>query len=158
MIDFSYIDPVLVRVAAALDLHFAQLFLDMRTGHLQARHPVDNINGEAKAVYLIIDRQLQRHVDVAFLLQIDHARRQIIARTPIRMYLSEFLFVEGWFVSYHMNNGFAHNESSCIAPYSTQSISNSLRLGVEALAQDQVHGSFALEAVLKPLSWRDTAS
>ena len=57
-----------MRVVAAVDLHVAQFFLHMGAGHLQARHAVDDINGEAEPIDLVFDSQFQWRVDIALFL------------------------------------------------------------------------------------------
>src|SRR6266511_3237563 len=64
LIGLGLVDTVLVGVALAVDLHVAQLLLDVRAGHVQARDPIDDVDREAEAVDLVADGQIERRVDV----------------------------------------------------------------------------------------------
>ena len=65
---FGLVDAVFVGVVAAVDLHVAQFFLHVGAGHLQARHAVDDVDGETETVDLVFDGQFQRRVDIALFL------------------------------------------------------------------------------------------
>src|SRR6266581_3530400 len=67
LIDLGLVDPVFVGVALAVDLHVAQLLLDVRAGDPQALHPIDDVDREAEPVDLVTNGQIERRVDVALL-------------------------------------------------------------------------------------------
>src|SRR5262245_9392878 len=48
--DLRHIDPVFIRIVAAIDLHVAIFFLGMRTDALQLARAVDHIDGKAETV------------------------------------------------------------------------------------------------------------
>src|SRR5262249_13528128 len=62
------VDAVLVGVIAALDLAVHQLVASVAADGAELRHPVDGVHRQAEAIDLVLDRQLQRRVDVASLL------------------------------------------------------------------------------------------
>src|SRR2546425_3144144 len=67
LIDFGLVDSVFVGVVLAVDLHVAQLLLDVRAGDPQALHPIDDVDREAEPVDLVTNGQIERRVDVALL-------------------------------------------------------------------------------------------
>jgi hypothetical protein len=73
---------MLVGVILALDLRVAELLLGMRPDHLQPWHTVDHIHRQTEPVDLILDRQLERRVDVAFLLAASNVQ-VVVVRTPV---------------------------------------------------------------------------
>ena len=46
----------------------------MGARRLQAGHTIDDIHGQAEAVDLVLDRQFQRRIDVAFFLVASHVQ------------------------------------------------------------------------------------
>ena len=72
LIVLRLVDVVLEGVVACLDLHVAELLLDVAPGYLEARDPVDDVDGKAETVDLVLDCELQRGVDVAALLVAAH--------------------------------------------------------------------------------------
>src|SRR5215471_17422064 len=60
-----FIDAVLVRVIAALDLLIQEALLSVPADSLQTRHAVDNVHRQAEAVDVVVDGELKRRVDVA---------------------------------------------------------------------------------------------
>ena len=57
-----------VRVLATSYLHIPKLFLRMGACRLEPRYAVDGIDSQSEAVYLILDGQFERGVNVASLL------------------------------------------------------------------------------------------
>src|SRR5271165_7139853 len=70
--DFWRIHPELPGVVLTCDLLVEQGLASARSGDAETRHAVDRIDGEAEAVGLITNGQLQRRVDVALLLVAAH--------------------------------------------------------------------------------------
>ena len=68
MVGFGLVDAVFVGVVLTLDLHVAELLLDVPAGDAERGHAVDDVDGQAEAVDLVADRQVKRRVDVALLL------------------------------------------------------------------------------------------
>src|SRR5581483_5063571 len=62
------VDPFGVGVVDGLDDLVLEPPFDVCGGVLQARHAIADVDGEVESVDLIDDRQLERRVDVAFLL------------------------------------------------------------------------------------------
>src|SRR5258708_2156993 len=62
------INPVLVRIANAVEDLVLQPFLGVRRRAPQLRHPINHVDRLVKTVHLVQNRQFQRRVDVAFLL------------------------------------------------------------------------------------------
>ena len=56
---------MLVRVVAAFDLLVQEALLGVAADLLQTRHAVDHVHRQAEAVDVVVDRQLQRRIDVA---------------------------------------------------------------------------------------------
>jgi len=55
-------------VVTARDLLVEKALLRVPADFLQSGHSVDDIHGQAEAIDVVIDRQLQRRVDIAFFL------------------------------------------------------------------------------------------
>src|SRR4029450_603472 len=78
LIALRLVNSVLVGIALAVDLHVAQLLLDMRAGDPQARYPIDDVDRETEAVDLVTNGQIERRVDVALLLVAAHVQVLVI--------------------------------------------------------------------------------
>src|SRR5579863_2625088 len=65
-IEFWHIHAMFVSVVLALDLHIAQHFFGMSARHFQPGHSVDNVDGQAKTIDLVLNSQIERRVDVPF--------------------------------------------------------------------------------------------
>src|SRR5208282_5364306 len=84
----SAVDTELVRVVYASDHPVDQGFAGARPGDVETRHPVYGIDGQAEAVGLVSDRQLQGSVDIAlFLVAADVD--VVLAGPPIREPMNE---------------------------------------------------------------------
>lgn len=59
-------------VISAFDLLVQESLLRVPTNSLQPRHSVNNIHGKAEAVDVVVNGQLQRRIDAAFLLVAAH--------------------------------------------------------------------------------------
>src|SRR5438477_10986296 len=64
LIELWHIYAMFVRVVLALNLHIAQHFFGVSARHFQRGHPVDNVDGQAKTIDLVLNRQIERRVDV----------------------------------------------------------------------------------------------
>src|SRR5262249_23431509 len=62
----------LVGVIFTCDLLVQQGLASARPGDAETRHAVDRVDGQAEAVGLVADGQLQRRIDVALLLVAAH--------------------------------------------------------------------------------------
>src|SRR5437667_8203594 len=78
LVDLRLVDPVLIGVLLALDLRVAQLLLGVGPHPLQGRHPIDDVDGQAEAVDLVLDGQVERGVDVALLLVAPHVEILVV--------------------------------------------------------------------------------
>src|SRR5262245_31607482 len=78
LIGFRLVDTVLVGVALAVDLHVAQLLLDVRARDPQARDAIDDVDGETEAVDLVANGEIERRVDVALLFVAAHVQVLVI--------------------------------------------------------------------------------
>lgn len=58
MAKLGLIHTVLVGVVTGFNLHVAEFLLGMGTRHLKSGEAIDGINGQTKAINLIIDGQL----------------------------------------------------------------------------------------------------
>src|SRR5579864_85865 len=72
------IDSVLVSVTSASDLHIAEFFFGMRADPLQFRYAINRVDCETEPVRLVVDGQLHRRVDVAFLLVTSHMQVAVV--------------------------------------------------------------------------------
>src|ERR1700758_2583087 len=70
--DFRRIHAELPGVMLTCDLLVEQGLASARSGDVETRYAVDRVDGEAEAVGLITNGQLQRRVDVALLLIAAH--------------------------------------------------------------------------------------
>ena len=59
LIDFGLVHSVLVRVVLTVDLCVTHLLLDVRAGHPEARDPIDDVAGEAEAVDLVENGEIE---------------------------------------------------------------------------------------------------
>src|SRR5262249_31991971 len=78
LIDLGLVHTELVGVVLAVDLHVAQLLLDVGAAYLKTRHPIDDVDGDAEAVDLVLDGQIERRVDVALLFVAAHVHVSVI--------------------------------------------------------------------------------
>src|SRR4030095_14916531 len=78
LLDFRFIDAVLVGVVLAADLPVAEFLLGMRPSHLQGGDAGDDVDGQAKAVDLVLNGEIERRVDVALLLLAAHVQVVVI--------------------------------------------------------------------------------
>ena len=63
--DFGLVDAVGERILLVVQNLVLQPFLDVSTRGLQPGYPIDHIDGQVKAVGLVVDSQPQRRVDTA---------------------------------------------------------------------------------------------
>src|SRR5215467_11028009 len=68
LVELGHVDAVLVSVLLALELAVPQLLLGVGARALQRRDAVDDVHGQAEAIDLVLDGQIQRRVDVPPLL------------------------------------------------------------------------------------------
>jgi len=61
-------------VVTTFDLQVAPQFLHVCAGDLQTRHTVDRVDRKAEPVGLVLDRKLERRVDVALFLVAAHVQ------------------------------------------------------------------------------------
>src|SRR5690242_16383805 len=73
-IDVGPIDAELVGMLLASDLLIEQRLANIRAGDVEPWYSVNGINGEAEAVGLIADRQLQWRVDISLLFVAAHVK------------------------------------------------------------------------------------
>src|SRR5271167_3200011 len=78
LIKFGLINPLFVGVVLAVNLHIAQLRLDVSAGHTQGSHAVNHIHGKTEAVYLVPNGEVERSVDVALLFVSAHMQVLVI--------------------------------------------------------------------------------
>ncbi len=78
LVDFWQVGAVLIRVIDALDLPVAQRLFGVCTGCLKRWDAVNDIHGEAEAVDLVLDGQIEGRVDVAFFLVAAHVQVVVI--------------------------------------------------------------------------------
>ena len=76
--DILRIHAVLMGVGPVGQNCLLHALLDVGSAGAQARNPVDHISNQVEAVDLIIHRQLQRGVDVAFLLISAHMEVDVV--------------------------------------------------------------------------------
>src|SRR5688572_468582 len=88
LIDLGLIDAVLVGVVLALDLHITQYLLGVGAGSLQGGYAVDDVDGDAEAVDLILDGQIERRVDVALFFVAAHVQVVVIG-APVGQAMNE---------------------------------------------------------------------
>ncbi len=74
LIVFRAVYALFVDIIAAVDLPVAQLFFDVRAGHLQGRDAIYRIDCQTKAVIFVLNRQFQRGVNTAFFLVAAHVQ------------------------------------------------------------------------------------
>ena len=79
--DFRLIETVLEGVIAGVDLLITVLFLRVSADTLQFLGTVNHVDGDAKTIDLIFNRQLRRCVDVAFLLVPAHVEVVMVCAT-----------------------------------------------------------------------------
>src|SRR4051812_24595103 len=77
-VDLGLVDAELVRVVRALDLHVAKLLLRMSARDVKRRDAVDHVLRDCESVDLILDREVERRVDVALLLVAAHVQVPVI--------------------------------------------------------------------------------
>src|SRR5208283_2921815 len=65
---------MLVSVGSASDLVVPEFLLRMSANFLEFGNAIDGVNGEAESIGLVVDRQLHRSVDIAFLLVPSHVQ------------------------------------------------------------------------------------
>jgi hypothetical protein len=82
------IDAELMRVVAAFDLLVQKSLLRVPANFLQPRHSVNNVHRKAETVDVVVNRQLQRHIDTAFLLVAAHADVFVVP-LPIRQPMNQ---------------------------------------------------------------------
>ena len=70
---------MLVGVGPASDLLVAEFLPGVAPDPLQPGDAVDGVDGQAEAIGLVVDGQLHRRVDVAFLLVSAHVQRLVLA-------------------------------------------------------------------------------
>ncbi len=85
---FLPINPILMRIVHAVNDLLLQPFLGMGSGYLQRRNPVNHIDREVETVHLIENCQLQRRIDVAFLLVSAHMEVGVV-RSPVRQLVDQ---------------------------------------------------------------------
>ena len=78
LVDLGVIDAMLVSVVLALDLQIAELLFCVSADPLQLRHAVDHVDGQAEAIDLVLDGQIERRVDVSFFLVAAHVQVLVI--------------------------------------------------------------------------------
>jgi len=69
---------MLVSIVLTVDLHIAQNFFGVGAGHLQCGYPIDNVDGQAKTIDLVLDGQIERRVDVSSFLVPAHVQVFVI--------------------------------------------------------------------------------
>ena len=66
LVDLGLVDSILVSVFLTIKLHVAQFLLCMRASHLQARYAIYDVDGQAEAINLVPNGQVERSIDIAF--------------------------------------------------------------------------------------------
>src|SRR5262249_892975 len=79
---FRLINAILMRVIPALDLLIQESLLRVPSDSRESGDGVHNIHRQAEAVDVVVDRQLQRRVDTAFLFVSPHVNVAVI-RAPV---------------------------------------------------------------------------
>ena len=69
---------VFVRVSATGDLHIPEFLLGVGASCLEPGHAVYSVDSQSEAVYLVLDRQFERGIDVASLLITAHVHVLVI--------------------------------------------------------------------------------
>src|SRR6478672_935962 len=73
-VDLRAVDSMLVSIATAGNLAVPEFLFGVRADSLQVRDAVNRVDGEAESVRLVVDRQLHRRIDVAFLFVAAHVQ------------------------------------------------------------------------------------
>ena len=72
------IDAVLVRIVTAGDLHVSESLLRVRSDSSQLVHPVNRINSQSEPVYLVVDCQFHRRIDISSFLVATHVKVLVV--------------------------------------------------------------------------------
>ena len=81
MVYFWFVYSVLVCVFQALELHIAQFFFRVSPSHIQSGNPVDHIDSQTEAIDLILNRKIERSIDVSFFFVSPHVQVLMIRTT-----------------------------------------------------------------------------
>ena len=81
-LNVGVIDAMLVSIIPALNLEIAEFLFCVSSDSLQLWNAVNRINGQAEAIDLVLDGQIERRVDVSFFLVAANVH-VVMVRTPI---------------------------------------------------------------------------